>query len=64
MKIKTLAYFVLIAASGLLIYSIFHLNSDDPEKVSITSIIGNILIIVAITLTIMGQHKKDRNENR
>jgi hypothetical protein len=56
MVIKTLAYIVLIAGIGLLIWNIFHLNFDEPEKASIINITSNILIIVAMILTIIGQN--------
>jgi len=55
MGIKVLAYIVLFAGIGLLMWNIFHLNFDKPEKVSIMNIISNILIIVAMILTIIGQ---------
>ncbi len=55
MGIKVLAYIVLFAGIGLLIWNIFHLNFDKPEKASIMNIISNILIIVAMILTIIGQ---------
>ena len=55
MGIKVLAYIVLFAGIGLLMWNFFHLNFDKPEKVSIINIISNILIIVAMILTIIGQ---------
>ena len=60
MGIKVLAYIVLFAGIGLLIWNIFHLNFDKPEKVSIMNIISNILIIVAMILTIIGQKENQK----
>lgn len=60
---KYFIYFIIIASIVLMIYNISELDFDNLKKGPFTGIVSNILIILAMLLT-MRDIKKKEQENK
>jgi hypothetical protein len=55
-----LAYFVIVASSLLLIFNLYNYFVNDDEKGFYLRIISNVLLIVAMFLSIRARNKQDK----